>query len=239
MSVPRLEEVMPDPLLVCPANAKSWIVVEDFRYQEDSAFVRVPKGFVTDFASIPRFLWQFLPQWGLYGWAAVIHDYLYTSQRMPRWKADRVLLRVMEICRVPRWQRYVIYGAVWFFGCWVWLLHERARKLDVELIESSRKREHGYDLHRRELVNRLKEEQEKSPVKRVIWTSVEIGIVLAVLFADVLSTLLFFQGHNYLIGFSLGVLILAIASTAICFVLERWFIKSKSVTPNHWPEADS
>lgn len=39
--------------------------------------IRVPAGFVTDFASIPRAFWVVLPPTGKYGKAAVVHDYLY------------------------------------------------------------------------------------------------------------------------------------------------------------------
>jgi Protein of unknown function (DUF1353) len=91
MSIPEVEDVMPYPLSVCPANAKSWVLLEDFLYKDGDTSVTVPRGFETDFASIPRFLWQLLPQWGLYGWAAVVHDYLYSAQTMPRWRADRIL----------------------------------------------------------------------------------------------------------------------------------------------------
>lgn len=38
--------------------------------------ITVPAGFVTDGASVPRFLWWLLPTWGRYSRAAVIHDHL-------------------------------------------------------------------------------------------------------------------------------------------------------------------
>lgn len=46
----------------------------------------VPEGFITDFASIPRFLWSIYPPTGRYQEAAVIHDWLYIchySNRSP------------------------------------------------------------------------------------------------------------------------------------------------------------
>lgn len=39
----------------------------------------VPKGFVTDFASVPEILQGLIPPTGRYGKAAVIHDYLYRT----------------------------------------------------------------------------------------------------------------------------------------------------------------
>jgi len=48
----------------------------------------LPKGFVTDFASIPRVFWSVLPRDGDYVYAAVIHDYLYWIQSTSREEAD-------------------------------------------------------------------------------------------------------------------------------------------------------
>jgi hypothetical protein len=39
--------------------------------------IKVPVGFVTDFASIPRAFWSILPPIDNYAKAAVIHDWLY------------------------------------------------------------------------------------------------------------------------------------------------------------------
>ncbi len=40
------------------------------------SFVYIPKGFLTDGASVPRPLWSLIPPWGIYGNAAIVHDYL-------------------------------------------------------------------------------------------------------------------------------------------------------------------
>lgn len=40
---------------------------------------RVPTGYVTDFASVPRLLWWFTPPSGEYTLAAIVHDYLITD----------------------------------------------------------------------------------------------------------------------------------------------------------------
>jgi hypothetical protein len=55
----------------------------------------VPKGFITDGASIPRFLWAFFtPFEGDTLAAALVHDYLY-SQKYPRYLADWVLYNLL------------------------------------------------------------------------------------------------------------------------------------------------
>ena len=80
--------------------------------------IRVPVGFVTDFASTPFFSWVLFPKTGLYTKAAVVHDYLYQSKFRSRHMADLIFKEAMEVLRVPRWKRDIMYLAV---RCFVWL----------------------------------------------------------------------------------------------------------------------
>ncbi|MEN6605901.1 MAG: DUF1353 domain-containing protein [Bryobacteraceae bacterium] len=67
------------PLVVEYLDGRDWRLVEEFEFASEvlERIVRVPRGFITDFASIPRFLWPLLPPTGTYGKAAVVHDMLY------------------------------------------------------------------------------------------------------------------------------------------------------------------
>jgi hypothetical protein len=80
----------------------------------------VPTGFKTDLASVPRLFWNILPPFGKYTEAAVLHDWLYRTHLLTRAQADGLLLEAMVLCRVPRWQRALIYGAVRCFGWAAW-----------------------------------------------------------------------------------------------------------------------
>jgi hypothetical protein len=82
--------------------------------------IEAPQGFVTDFASVPRFFWRIVPPWGRYSPAAVVHDYLYATGRVSRAEADRVFLSLMEQLGVPLWKRTVMYRAVRIFGGAAW-----------------------------------------------------------------------------------------------------------------------
>jgi Protein of unknown function (DUF1353) len=82
--------------------------------------IMVPVGFVTDFASVPRIFWSFLPPIGRYGYAALFHDYVYWQQEMTREKADRVFKDTMEELGVPRWKKAVLFSAVRLFGGSAW-----------------------------------------------------------------------------------------------------------------------
>jgi Protein of unknown function (DUF1353) len=52
----------------------------------------ITKGFVTDFASVPRPLWWVFPQWEIYGHAALLHDFLYWDHICLKEQADSILL---------------------------------------------------------------------------------------------------------------------------------------------------
>lgn len=81
---------------------------------------RVPEGFTTDFASVPRLLWRLVPPWGPYSPAAVVHDYLYRTNLGTRPAADAAFLSLMKRLGVPAWKRYAMYAAVRAFGRFAW-----------------------------------------------------------------------------------------------------------------------
>lgn len=80
----------------------------------------VPKGFVTDFASIPRVCWRVWPPTGRYGKAAVLHDYVYRTPRVPlsRAEADGLFWDAMRVLKVSVVTCVVLYAAVRVFGRW-------------------------------------------------------------------------------------------------------------------------
>ena len=60
----------------------------------------VPKGFVTDLASIPPILYSYLRPDGPYAYAAIIHDYLYWEQKGLIGEANDILRAAMEDLKV-------------------------------------------------------------------------------------------------------------------------------------------
>lgn len=88
--------------------------------QERYQAVTVQKGFVTDFASIPRIFWSALRPDGEYAYAAVVHDYLYWEQTRSRDEADQILKMAMEDFKVGTVTAGAIYGAVRVGGLSAW-----------------------------------------------------------------------------------------------------------------------
>ena len=82
----------------------------------------VPHGFITDFASVPRFLWRIWPPWGKYGPASVIHDYMYRNPIIciSRKDADKAMLFLMKEDGVSLVSRYCIYFGVRIGGWAAW-----------------------------------------------------------------------------------------------------------------------
>ncbi len=76
----------------------------------------VPAGFVTDLATIPRFMLWLLPQRGAYDKAAILHDYLLLQFDIPKKEVDRIFLEQMKADGVARWKRNLMYIAVRLFG---------------------------------------------------------------------------------------------------------------------------
>ena len=102
------------------ADGTQWKLLEPFEYhlgiKNSGIILGVPEGFVTDFASIPRFFWRVLPPWNTHGKAAVLHDWCYQSGILSRVVSDAIFLEAMMVLGVVWWKRYALYAAVRLFG---------------------------------------------------------------------------------------------------------------------------
>lgn len=102
-----------------------WRVITDFKYVTNSGnTIVVPAGFKTDGATIPKILWTWLPAWGKYSRAAVVHDYLCRrieegtphSTSPTRKEADDIFFEAMTDCEVSLFVKRVMYTAVRLFS---------------------------------------------------------------------------------------------------------------------------
>jgi hypothetical protein len=121
------QQVFETLVVVSPlAEGDQWFLREKLVWLSDSGHrVCVPQNFVTDFASVPRLLWTLLPQWDGYGPAAVMHDYLYWAQIVPRAEADRYMLEAMRDQRVSLLKRWIVYAGVKAGGWIAWRANTR------------------------------------------------------------------------------------------------------------------
>ncbi|KAA8884107.1 DUF1353 domain-containing protein [Nocardia colli] len=99
-------------LVVEELDAKFWRVVEPLVYQGDSQEFVIPAGFRTDFASVPRaFVWL-VPRYGAYTRAAILHDYLRSSQAVGIADADGIFRRCLRELGVTVPRRWMMWAAV-------------------------------------------------------------------------------------------------------------------------------
>jgi hypothetical protein len=119
------------PLFLEYLDGRRWRVVQAFTYYVGELGtgepITVPADFVTDFASVPRLFWRLLPPTGMYGKAAVIHDYLYQTQDRSRADADRIFIEAMEVLGVSRVTRQAMYRAVRLCGWYPWQRYAQER----------------------------------------------------------------------------------------------------------------
>ncbi len=110
-------------------DGRTWKLHESFTYHIGSKYSRdkviVPKGFITDFASTPWFLWAWIPSWGKYGKAAVVHDRLYHTHEVSRTMADLIFYEAMIVGGTPKWKAWLMYQGVHLFALLAW--HNRGK----------------------------------------------------------------------------------------------------------------
>ena len=109
-------------------KGKEAIIMEEIVYysREDHFTCVVPKKFKTDFASIPFFARIFFPCLGKYNVAAIIHDFLYSTDckyRINRKIADQVFRTAMKRSGVSVVKRSLMYYAVRAFG---WIKYKKS-----------------------------------------------------------------------------------------------------------------
>jgi hypothetical protein len=92
----------------------SWTLRRDLVYASVVAktVYRVPKGFNTDFASVPRLPFVYLMTGNTAHAPAVVHDFLYRTGAADRTLCDAVFKEAMELTGVPGWRRNLMWAGV-------------------------------------------------------------------------------------------------------------------------------
>lgn len=115
-------------------NGEMWQVVEKCEYKTDNGGVTitVPKGFITDLASVPRIFWGIVASFELSLSGPLFHDLIYRcAGQIPaelvnpdhifeRDETDALFLELMVKSGVPHWKCRVAYRAVRTFARFAW-----------------------------------------------------------------------------------------------------------------------
>lgn len=103
---------------------KIWRLEQTLKYEVGQLgsgdLIEVPAGFLTDGATVPRWLWWLLPSWGSYSRAATVHDYVIgrieDGRPLPnapnRLICDRIFWEATGVCGTPLFLRAILYAGV-------------------------------------------------------------------------------------------------------------------------------
>jgi len=110
------------PLQVEQIDKDDWKLLAPLRFYSavlDREII-VPKGFVTDFASVPRLPFIYWFTGGLAQAAAVIHDWLYRTETafLTRAQADAVLAEAMAASGYWKIRSWFMWAGVRIGGYW-------------------------------------------------------------------------------------------------------------------------
>lgn len=154
------------PSLIPFDDGEYWVLGNPlvFTIRETGQRIVVPRGFVTDFATVPRIFWTFFPKHGEYTRAAIVHDYLYWQQACTREQADELFDIVMEDSEVDSTSRFTIYAAVRVWGDDAW--EENAKAKEVGYFRIIPERYMGFPVKTRwedyrEFLHKMQEGREK------------------------------------------------------------------------------
>lgn len=115
-----------DGIVLEPLKGKRWKVYKDIDYTlSNGVSITIPKGFITDLSSVPRFLWGVMSPYGDFLLAALVHDYLYVQQSiMTRKEADKEMLiisnKINSKTRLNKFDNRLRYLGVRAFGWIYW-----------------------------------------------------------------------------------------------------------------------
>lgn len=103
-------------VVVRKISGDNWIVTETFSYRASHQTIQVHKGFLTDFASVPRLVAWLLPRAGKSVGPAVVHDVCWRKEapagHITYREADGILRQALRVSGVPFTQRWVAWTAV-------------------------------------------------------------------------------------------------------------------------------
>ena len=119
-----------DKLVVEYIDNGNFRLIKDFNfYFSDNSFITIPKGFKTDFGSVPQIFQSIVSPVGKPTEAYVLHDYLCVRAikgEIPRKEADLKFKEALKVLKVNKVKIYIIYFWVRIYG----ILKEKLLKKD-------------------------------------------------------------------------------------------------------------
>lgn len=111
---------------ILPVATRKYELANDYTFTFHGHRVTIPAGFTYDGASVPRFLWWFIPPDGPHRAAALIHDYLYMNKGVvahlliSRKQTDDLFLAHLKDSGIKPYKTKMMYWAVRLGGGFLW-----------------------------------------------------------------------------------------------------------------------
>lgn len=107
-----------DDVCIKAHHQYSYLTCHSIRVQIDDEFLKIPAGFNTDLASIPRVLWPFMsPAYSAFIAPSILHDYLYRAKTgRSRSEIDAIFYESLVAEGLGRWTAWKMWLAVRIFG---------------------------------------------------------------------------------------------------------------------------
>lgn len=119
--------------IISHVEGDNWRLDESYSHPvEGNVTITVPKGFIFDLASVPKFARWFITPFELSIIAPLVHDFIYVfAGKVPsehvdptkvftRLEADVIFLKIMEEEKISLAKRQIAYRAVRTFGWLFW-----------------------------------------------------------------------------------------------------------------------
>jgi len=117
------------PCIVEVIGKNLFRLTEPFEYHvgdyPSEQVIKVPIGFITDFASVPRIFWPIISPIDNHAKAAVLHDWMYRFNYAKKSVCEKIFYEAMKVLEVPQWKRNCIYLAVYVGGWPTWIKYRR------------------------------------------------------------------------------------------------------------------
>jgi hypothetical protein len=106
-----------EDVVVRRVDTDNWQTVCEIEYLGRDQRFKIPAGFVTDFASVPRIVTWLVPKYGIYTLAVILHDWLCELLKagespVSSRDADGILRRIMREQGVLFLQRWLMWTGV-------------------------------------------------------------------------------------------------------------------------------
>lgn len=110
------------PLRVIQIDTKRWQLDAGLLYASDMVdqVIAVPRGFITDFASVPRLPFAYLLTGGKASAPAVIHDWMYSTREFERDVADAIFREAIMVAGHSAFTAWVMWAGVRAGGGFAW-----------------------------------------------------------------------------------------------------------------------